>query len=380
MGKYSTLLAIAMGLIGCSATHVVPSYANDIDVEAILTEAIGKVVHLRVQGKPAPGEMFSIPIHGTGVVIRTKANSPRRKYRILTAGHVVLPDGKWDRLGARRNRDVYVIAETSIGAQEYRPITGVLVNKKHDVAQVVASSRTRISAKVRAVNLAVGQKYVVVSWGLDGSKIAESATANLAEVVGTDSLDPRLVRLSGKFIPTQSGSPIFDADGFVVAILVMRELVANKSRIGLALPVAEIANWIDGVLSKPVLEPKSQRLSAVISDASGLCIFLGKKSALVRDKLRHPDAPFGRAVLRAIRDNHKTDEVVGPKLNITREAGGINIRSRCPELRNDKAYYGSIVTVLNPNAKIELVSVKPLKYLDDIFYWGTIKQITLPKN
>src|ERR1700732_3720446 len=127
--------------------------SETIDLDKILAQAQGKVVHLRVVGTEAPGEKFDQPIHGSGVLVKTDSADPKRRFRILTAGHVVKPDSSWAPLGTRVNRDVYVIAEYGPGALEFRPVTGVVVNGVMDIAQVVAGPNTSIAADLKAVPL-----------------------------------------------------------------------------------------------------------------------------------------------------------------------------------------------------------------------------------
>jgi hypothetical protein len=357
--------------------------ADALDADRVLSDARGKVVHLMVRGQKAPGEIFDPPIHGSGVVIRTSSADLSKRFRILTAGHVVKDDKSWARLGIRPDRDVFVTTEEGIGAVELRPITGVIVNGRMDIAQVVAGPLTRYSAELRPTSLIKGQQYVVVSWGLDArQRVAEQATAKLATIIGPDQTDPALVRLSANLVQTESGSPILDNDGAVVAIVVMREEVGSNSSSALALPVSQARDWIEGVKNDPVREPPPQQLEAMLRPAvpfnlsnASLCVFLGKSSALARADIRPPDAPFGRQLLQTILRN--PNAALGRSLNITPEAGAINVRSRCPDVQEGKAYYGSVVSVLNPTATISLRQILPLRYLDDDFFWGIISEISL---
>lgn len=360
--------------------------ANALDVDRVLTDARGKVVHLMVNGDVAQGENFKRPIHGSGVVVRTSSTDPGNQFRILTAGHVVKDDNSWARLGTRPDRDVYITTEQSIGAVQLQPVTGVLVNGQMDIAQVVAGPRTAYYAELLAASLEKDQQYVVVSWGLDSTKprIAEHATAKVATIVGPDQTDPTLVRLRADLVPTESGSPLLDGNGAVVAIVVMREESGGNSSTALALPVRQAWDWIEGVKRQPVREPRPQQLNALVtppispSALRNLCVFLGKSSALARDVIRPPDAPFGRELLQAVVRN--PNSAIGRSLSVTPEAGAINIRSRCPDIQEGKAYYGSIVSVLDRTAAINLRQVLPLRYLDDDFFWGTISEISIRRQ
>src|ERR1019366_10101383 len=129
---------LALGLGASLVFAPVRGQSQTIDVNQILLQARGKVVHLMVKGTEAPGENLKQPIHGSGVLIRTSATDAARRFRILTAGHVVKADAAWAPLGSRFNRDVYVIGESGPGVIEYRPTTGVSVNEQKDIAEVVA--------------------------------------------------------------------------------------------------------------------------------------------------------------------------------------------------------------------------------------------------
>src|SRR5262249_862615 len=127
MGDFMKVLALAF----CGFLMLLPvgAQSQPIDVNQVLLQARGKVVHLMVKGTEAPGENFAQPIHGSGVIIRTSAIDPAKRFRILTAGHVVRFDSAWAPVGSRANRDVYVIAEYGPGTVEFRPVTGVIVNE-----------------------------------------------------------------------------------------------------------------------------------------------------------------------------------------------------------------------------------------------------------
>jgi hypothetical protein len=374
----------ALGLCAVLVLAPVNARSQTIDVNKILLQARGKVVHLRVTGTEANGENFSQPIHGSGVIIRTSATDAAKRFRILTAGHVVKADSAWAPVGSRVNRDVYVIAEYGPGTLEFRPVTGVVVNQLRDIAQVVANPNSTQSADVKNVPLKLGQQYVVVSWGLDGPVVAETASAKLVKVLGPDTSDPNLIRLEGELVPTESGSPVLDETGAVVAIVLMREVAGANSKVALALPVGEIADWIDGVRTNPVSEPQPQQIQAV-KDATGLCVFLGKASALAKATLNYPDAPFGRALLQQTRDKALANSATASftlndtLLRIAPQTGAINLRSRCPDIRDGKAFYGSPVTQLTAQSQIRIGSIQPMRYLNDTFYWATVTQIIPPQ-
>ncbi|MBC9879948.1 hypothetical protein G8O24_21645 [Bradyrhizobium sp. INPA01-394B] len=184
--KRHLICALSAALLNCAWSNQIFA----IDAGQVLTKMQGKIVHLRVAGQEAPGETFVQPIHGSGVIVKTGASDPKLKFRILTAGHVVKSDASWAPLGSRVNRDVYIIAEYGPGSIEFRPVTGVLVNGQSDIAQVVAGPTTALAADLNPTPLISGNKYVVVSWGMSGDRVAESAGAKVVKVMGADDGTP----------------------------------------------------------------------------------------------------------------------------------------------------------------------------------------------
>ena len=358
---------------------------SSLDKHQILMDALGKVVHLRVAGQQAPGETFTPPIHGTGVVIRTTSNDPEKRFRILTAGHVVKADSAWARVGMGRDRDIYITTLGGPGNFEQRAWRGVSVNTQDDIAQVVATPLTQYSAELRSTPLVKDQEYVVVSWGLDAQQdIPDLATAQIVKILGPDPSDARLVRLQASLVPSESGSPVLDKDGAVVAIVLMREVIGGQSSVALALPISQVLGWVDQVKQNPVIEPRPQPLDSFLidvlkwdvdaGDKPSFCVFLGKSSALNQTDAKPEDAPFGKELLRAIKESPSSEALRKRPLRVTREAQSVNLRTHCPEVQNKKAYYGSVVSVLDSSRTINVRQVIPMRYLDDDFYWGIISR------
>jgi hypothetical protein len=77
-------------------------------------------------------------------------------------------------------------------------------------------------------------------------------------------------------------------------------------------------------------------------------------------------------VLQQARNSDFRPKLVGQQLRVVTS---VNLRSRCPVLIDGAAYYGKIVTALNPGDRIVPKSVSALEYLDDVFYWATIERI-----
>ncbi|WP_315825590.1 MULTISPECIES: serine protease [unclassified Bradyrhizobium] len=375
--KRHLICVLSATLLNCAW----PNQVSAIDAGQVLTKMEGKIVHLRVAGQEAPGETFVQPIHGSGVIVKTGASDPKLKFRILTAGHVVKSDASWAPLGSRVNRDVYIIAEYGPGSIEFRPVTGVLVNGQSDIAQVVTGPTTALAADLNPTPLISGNKYVVVSWGMSGDRVAESAGAKVVRVMGADDVDPELVQLEGELVPTESGSPVLDETGAVVAIVVMREVTGGISNKALALPIQKFIEWIRGDQGGPVTEAARADLATLVGQTAGLCIFLGKRSALARKQLRYPDAPFGREILsqvqqRASGQAEPNFTIFDQPLRIAPQAEAINVRSRCPEIEDGKAYYGSVVSQLTPKTKIKVGAIQAMRYLDDVFYWARVTDVT----
>jgi hypothetical protein len=381
---------------------VSPGYAiaDPVDPNFVLSNAMGKIVHLMIIGDKALGSTFdpnTPPINGTGVVFRTSSSDPAKRYRILTAKHVVKDDGSWKPTGTGPARRVYVTAMGEVEPQEFKPVTGVVVNDQFDIAEVVASPLAKYFAVIRPDTLPPGKQYVVVSWGLDSSlQVSAAPIAKMVTVLGPDTKDPTLVRLQANLVPTESGSPVMDSDGAVVAIVVMREETEQgSSSTALALPINQVAKWMDGVVKNPVAEPPPEPLSKVAERINGkmiiqnvpehfdfvqapdYCVFLGKSSSVKKTTIQSSEAPFGREFLQKAIEN--PDALLGTQLNITPDAGTVDIFSNCPDVQNGKVYYGAVVSILDDSAAISLRQVVRLNYRDDEFLWGIISAISLKK-
>src|SRR5207249_3139356 len=135
-------------------------------------------------------------------------------------------------------------------------------------------------------------------------------------------------------------------------------------------PPRELLSWGYGYGYGSRRWPKGKDLGPVYLPSKTLCVFLGKSSTLAQADVRASDAPFGREVLQTILRN--PNALLRRRLSITREAGAVNIRSRCPDVQDGKAYYGSIVSLLDSAWSIKLRNVLPLRYHDDNFFWGVI--------
>jgi hypothetical protein len=396
------------------------------DAERLLSKVRNQVVALRVYGDKAATAQFpkgEPPIWGTGFVVGPPGSKIDDKERIITAGHVVQKDDMWAKRGVGPARTVYPWVLGQVGRTQIEGFRGVLVNATDDIAQVYGP-RNLEPVVIRRNVLNVGERYFVVSWGLDDAwgEPTEEPYVKEIKVVTPTSGDPpvepglAVVEIvpgqnSAFFKQSESGSPVFDLSGRAVGIMI-RERVATSSGLatrGIALPFAAVAEWLDDVRQRPVSEPAPVVLADFLPDpqivsftrAFGGCIFLGKYSARNENPNSDQilaDAPVGIPYLRKVinlfpeaapdgvsdQDAVLTKQLPEPELVSIPPLGGVNIRAHCPNVvpkpkrtkdweRN--AYYGPIIARADSQFRIRIKLVQRQAYLEDFFYWGEVESI-----
>src|SRR5262249_8629740 len=126
----------------------------------------------------------------------------------------------------------------------------------------VVGPRNMSPLKTNTNQLSAGQRYFVVSWGLDDNfgipaeepyikevKYVDPANVVPAVARGLVLLEALPDQPNGEFKQSESGSPVFDINGDAVALVVQerRDLTTNKAIQALALPLASVRDWLDGM-------------------------------------------------------------------------------------------------------------------------------------
>src|SRR5262249_3272589 len=158
------------------------------NIEANARKAIVKV---RVIGDIDGSKVTEV---GTGFLIRAK-DGPR----VITAGHVIGADSKWDNV---RERLIF-IRQVGYGSSiEAEPVSEARVEPDVDIAQVFLQQYDPVTLAIFAAELDAGSKLDVGSWAKT-DKIAKFQVVDLMSV-----RDPDRMHLSGDYEPSHSGSPV----------------------------------------------------------------------------------------------------------------------------------------------------------------------------
>jgi hypothetical protein len=334
-----------------------------VDPDALLTVHRGAVVQLQVKGKINNQITFD---YGTGFLVQTSGGP-----RIVTAGHVVGPDNRWDSL---IDRCIYYRLAQFGSSAAYDCVLEAKVEKTIDLAEVYLDPFNATTLDIASAVPPVGSDLAVASWrswGQPGSRAIAQA-ARLLDV------QPDRLTLSGSYERSDSGSPVLDSQGRVVGLMIEAVTQPGSATQGIALPVTSFAAALSNAVAFPVKKlgiPRLTEFAVARSAPNGGgftfraeragCVFLGKRSASVTR--RPPDMPFGAGLLDTLRS---IDGRAGLKGRELRVEVPVNIRSDCPTVVNGSAYYAPTITQLNPGDTFFPSEIQALNYLDDVFYWG----------
>lgn len=409
----ATLIAFSLACFSVSAhAQVTP--------DSVLDSVRNSIVSLRVHGTPRRQQPPEPPFWGTGVIV--PAAQGQTRLRILTAGHVVEKDGFWTPTGNGVDRLVFPRVMATGGGTLIEPFRGVVVHDDWDIAQVLGPRNIQ-AARIASASMTGAERYFVISWGRADNWEGPTEEPYVKEVkvttagandppVPTGMLLLEVVSPEpARFKPSESGSPVFDTDGRVIAIVIKERISPSGgfSRQGLAVPLSAISPWLVSAEARPI-EPQPVMIAALatveranfVGSLWNRCVFLGKYSArgLSAEAPRsRADAPFGPAVLqrvvglfppedpREVSDEAATATKELPRLEEFRVPSAdraVNIRSRCPEVlpkpkrtrANERvAYYGASLAVATNKFALWVSKIQRQAYLDDYFYWGVVDKV-----
>lgn len=332
--------------------------ADDAAAQALLTSHRGAVVQLLVKGKVNNQTTLE---KGTGFLVQTGAGP-----RIITAGHVVGPDNKWDSL---LDRCIYYRLAQNGSSLAYDCVVDARVAPNIDFAEVYLDDFSPPTLDIASALPAEGTDLAVTSWrswGQPGSR----ATAQAARLlhVASDHMD-----LSGTYERSDSGSPVLDSQGKVVGLMIEASMQPGGTTQGTALPVTRFAAALAGpiALSKTLIPALGEIVhNKIIVDATAVlaeagCVFLGKRSARVTHKPE--DMPFGPALLESLGSDEGRRSLIGKSLLVQTT---VNLRRDCPAIMEGSAYYTAVRGKLAPKDTVVPNEILPLNYLDDTYYWA----------
>jgi hypothetical protein len=255
----SKLLVLISVIVPCVAS------GQSLDVDSLKKRIYevgnGALVRLLVTGKLNGGGSFSET--GTGFYFQT--SSPLG--RILTARHVVGVDSQFDKSGDGKidRRIQLTIMSAAAGPVSVDWLLREAMgheNPSKDIAQVFTNAagpkdKFRLSARLPKV----GDRVWTLSWPDSERAVQPPIDAVVGAITSEDGLLLRLNRQSGAFVKSESGSPVFDDQGAVIAVLVVRTVGASPQPIGFALPVGEFSSF----LSDGVVGPTSSETAECVS-------------------------------------------------------------------------------------------------------------------
>jgi hypothetical protein len=359
-------LAILIALISLSISA--PAASQTITPDTVLNAHRGAVVQLQVLGKVNNKDEFE---NGTGFLFQTSAGP-----RIITAGHVVSHDNKWD---SDDERCIYYRLAVYGSSQLFECVIDAKVDPVLDLAEIYLDPFAAPTLEMAQALPATSVDLAVASWrswGQHGSR----ATAQRATILG---VQPEKMILSGNYERSDSGSPVLDSDGKVVGLLIEASNQPGGTSQGIAIPVTKFYSVLSGAIASPIKRAPITILAdainrdavnkgkgGVLVDAISTpgkpgCIFLGKRSAGATR--RAPDMPFGADILQTLRNPDGRQTLLGKALAALVP---VNLRADCPRVVEGSAYYAAIRAQMVPGDEITPNEILALNYLDDVFYWA----------
>jgi hypothetical protein len=371
----ATVLSLFLANIATLAATVAQT---DIPT-SLLTAYRTAVVQLEVQGKV---NNVAAAEDGTGFLISTSQGP-----RIITAGHVVGPDDRWDSI---EDRLIYYRIAQFGSSLTLDPVTDAKEDLPQiDMAEVYLDPFQASTFQVVSQVPTQGEALTVINWRGWGRPTAR-ATAQAAQVVRVD--NDRLV-LSGSYIRSDSGSPVLNSDGRLVAMLVEAASLPNSTTQGLAIPISKMMPFLSEATASPITKTPVPILAnipiyhhhywsrrptnsetAILPTREG-CVFLGKRSARLGSSLS--DMPFGLTLIATLRNSETRRRLVGQSLQAS---ANVNLRSKCPTVKDGIAYYGAVTAHLSPRDTVVPSEVQALDYLDDVFYWAEGRAIATSRR
>jgi hypothetical protein len=306
--------------------------------------------------------------YGTGFLFQTP-NGPR----IITAGHVIGPDSRWDSL---LDRCIYYRLAQNGSSSVYDCVTDAKIDPTLDLAEIYLDPFAATSLKMASGLPSQNADLAVTSWR-SWSQPGTRATAQAARIL--DVTGDKII-LSGNYVRSDSGSPVLDSNGRVVGLMIEATNEPGGTTKGVAIPVTRFASILSGPAAVPIArkaipsmaelggaKPTSSAAVDAIEIAVSGCVFLGKRSARITK--RTPDMPFGLATLQTLLDADKRGSLVGTTLS---PEIGVNLRSDCPVVESGSAYYSPARVQLKPGDRVTPAEILALNYLDDVFFWARV--------
>lgn len=213
------------------------------------------VVQLNVTGTKDGQDVR--PQSGTGFIFQTIADS-----RVLTARHVVGLDKEFDLAAGSitlYRRDILLRVRTDYGTVSIGPYHASKASPELDVAQVFVERAPKDCLLLSRNLPQLGDELTVMAWSIGQDRPVPTPVKVLPPVAD----DGGLIRLDHEFHESESGSPVLDQTGAVVAVLLLRDRKPTADPYSVALPVAAFQSWIpDAVFPKAACRDKSHGIES----------------------------------------------------------------------------------------------------------------------
>jgi len=220
------------------ATVALADTATPDDIQNVYRLAEPAIVQLTVSGKRDGADVKGRD--GVACAFHTASG-----VRLMTAKHVVGSDEEYDLAPGRldlRQRNISVRVETRFGlGTSDQTVHTIRAHPSMDVAEVFAlGEESSKGLFVSTKSIQSNERLIVLTW----PKGRQRPIPTEVRVLPREADDGALVRLDKEFIQGDSGSPVLDYRGALVAVVVSRSHIGQSSGTALAIPVAEFKDWL----------------------------------------------------------------------------------------------------------------------------------------
>jgi hypothetical protein len=193
------------------------------------------ILSLHVTGTPSLGERISE--EGTGFFLHT---TKQERQDAMTALHVLRSDDAFlSENGIPQRQIGYNYLGERGQPAEIAHDKSIRRMQSTDAAVFYTDGSDHEGMRLSTRVLPHGEPLLVLAWPINENSIKPiEATFDRYETAGA----AKLLRLSGSFVESESGSPVIGHDGLVVGILTERGLGPGLSHYGLAVPVSELGD------------------------------------------------------------------------------------------------------------------------------------------